>query len=176
MLSLIRKRLFFCFCANYRKKPGALIDFRLRPISTRVFLKGFTLVEILVVTVIFSLIILGMLSVFDAGNRHVIHTRERITSSELGKLFIDRLQLGVNWSTWGLSAASNALVLGTTYCDGVGGHTQNIFCPPAAQRTINNRTFSATYVTTAIADSTASDANDNLRRVTTTINWTEPSP
>jgi len=136
--------------------------------------KGFSLVEIIVATVILSLIILGMLSVFLAGNKHVIHTRERMTSAELGKLFIDPLQMDVSWNIWSLGAAGNALAPGTTYCDGVVGHTQNKNCPPVAQRRVNNRVFSATYVTTAVADSSV-DPNDNLRRVTSTIAWTEPS-
>ena len=137
--------------------------------------KGFTLVEIIVATIIIALVILGMMSVFLAGNKHVIHARERMTSAEIGKLFIDPLQLDVNWSIWTLGAAGNALAIGTTYCDGDVTHTQNKNCPPAGQRTINNRTFTSTYVTSAIPDGNA-DHNDNVRRVTTTINWTEPSP
>ena len=141
----------------------------------RKFKNGFTLVEVIVATVILSLIILGMLSVFLAGNKHIIHTRERMTSAELGKLFIDPLAVDVNWNTWAMGAAGNALAEGTSYCDSVVGHTQNKNCPPAAQRILNNRGFTATYITSRNPDSTAGDNSDNLRRVTTTINWTEPS-
>jgi prepilin-type N-terminal cleavage/methylation domain-containing protein len=73
---------------------------------------GFTLVEIMVATVILSLVILGMVSVFVAGKRHVISARDRMTGSEISKLFIDPLQMYVRQDTWG--AAGNALNSGTT--------------------------------------------------------------
>lgn len=136
---------------------------------------GFSLVEIIVASVIFALVVVGLMSVFVAGSKHIIHARERMTSAEVGKLFIDPLQTDVNQSTWTLGQASNALTIGTTYCDSDAGHTQNKNCPPAAQRVVNNREFSATY---AIADATTDTAlaNTDLRRVTTTITWNEPSP
>lgn len=136
--------------------------------------KGFTLVEIIVATVILSLVVLGMLGVFLAGNRHVIHTRERMTSAELGKLFIDPLSVDVNNNIWLLGSAGNALAIGTTYCDSVVGHTQNRNCPPVAQRRVNNRVFTARYITDALTDNTPS-LDDNVRRVVTRIDWTEPS-
>ena len=166
-MPVIIKRLFFI--PPKAKDQGC---FRIAPWDLS--LAGFTLVEIIVATIILSLVILGMLSIFLAGNKHVIHTRERMTSAELGKLFVDPLQMDVNWSTWNSGAAGNALALGTTYCDGIVGHTQNKNCPPAAQRRVNDRPFTATYVTSLVADNTG-DANDNLRRVTTRVSWTEPS-
>lgn len=142
---------------------------------------GFTLIEIIVASVVFALVIAGLLSVFVAGSRHIIHARERMTSAELGKLFIDPLQTDVRQDTWTLGSASNALTIGTTYCDSdSGGHTQNKNCPPtAAQRTVNNREFSAAYT---IAQGGVNPGDDpaligtDLRRVTTTITWNELSP
>ncbi|MDD5465459.1 MAG: prepilin-type N-terminal cleavage/methylation domain-containing protein [Candidatus Omnitrophica bacterium] len=130
---------------------------------------GFTLVEIIVASVVFALVIAGLLSVFVAGSRHIIHVRERITSAELGKLFIDPLQTDVRQDTWTLGQASNALTLGTTYCDSVGGHTQNKDCPAPAERKVNNRDFSAKYVIENVSGT-------DLRLVTTTISWDELSP
>jgi len=130
---------------------------------------GFSLIEIIMAAVVFALVIVGLLSVFVAGTRHIIHARERLTSVELGKLFIDPLQLDVRQDTWWLGQASNALTLGTTYCDSVGGHTQNKNCPTAAQRKVNNRDFAAQYVTEVVPGT-------DLRLVTTTITWNEPSP
>lgn len=140
---------------------------------------GFTLVEIIVASLVFALTIAGLLSVFVAGSRHIIHARERITSAELGKLFIDPLQVDVRQDTWTLGQASNALTPGTTYCDSVGGHTQNKNCPPAAQRTVNNREFWAAYT---IAQGGVNPGDDpaligtDLRRVTATITWNESFP
>jgi prepilin-type N-terminal cleavage/methylation domain-containing protein len=128
---------------------------------------GFTLMEIMVAAVLFSLVIVGLLSVFITGNKQVIHARERMVSSELSKLFVDPMQAHVRQDTWGL--AGNALLSGITYCDSVGGHTQNPICPSTpAERKINNRDFTATYTTTNVTGT-------DLQRVTTTITWNEPS-
>ncbi|MHB8154863.1 MAG: type IV pilus modification PilV family protein, partial [Candidatus Omnitrophota bacterium] len=46
---------------------------------------GFSLVEVIIAAVIFSLVMLGLSSVFIAGNKHTIHARERMTSAEIAK-------------------------------------------------------------------------------------------
>lgn len=118
---------------------------------------GFTLVEILVSSVIFALVIVGLLSVFSSGNKHLVHTRERMTSSELGKYFIDPLQMDVRKDTWDSNDLNVAA--GVTL----------------APQKINNRDFTATYT----VDDSTTDANladTDLRRVTTTVTWNEPSP
>jgi len=115
---------------------------------------GYTLVEIVVTTVILSLITLGMLGVFVSGNKQVLHTRERMTSSELGKFFIDPMQMAVRQDSWGL--AGNVLNLGTDVA------------LPNTPQTINRRSFSGTYTTTAVA-------NTDLRRVKAKITWVEPT-
>jgi prepilin-type N-terminal cleavage/methylation domain-containing protein len=141
---------------------------------------GFTLVEVVVSMVVFALVIVGILSVFVAGTKHIVHARERMTSAELGKFFIDPLQIDVRQDTWTSGQAGNALTIGTTYCDSVGGHTQNKNCPATkAERTVNNREFSAAYT---IAQGGVNPGEDpalvgtDLRLVTTTISWNEPSP
>ena len=119
---------------------------------------AFTLVEIIVASVIFALVIVGLLTVFVAGRRHIVHTRERMTASELGKFFVDPLQNFVRQDTWD----SNAL---------------DVSAAPIAlaPETINNRTFTASYT---VEDGTTDAAlvNTDLRKVTTTVIWTEPSP
>jgi Tfp pilus assembly protein PilW len=119
---------------------------------------GFTLVEIIMASVIFVLVIAGLLSVFVAGNKQIIHVRERITSAELGKLFVDPLQMDVSQATW--DQAGNKLIIGSS---------------SAATQKVNNRNFSATYT---VADATTDTAltGTDLRRVTTQITWNEPSP
>ncbi|MCX5694521.1 MAG: prepilin-type N-terminal cleavage/methylation domain-containing protein [Candidatus Omnitrophica bacterium] len=137
---------------------------------------GFTLVEVIVAMVVFALVVVGLTSVFISGGKLIMHNRERMTSGQLGKLFIDSLQKDVRQDTWASGAASNGLTLGTTYCDDDVGHAllQNINCPAASGRNINNRVFSATYVTVDGATDAALTGTD-LRRVVTTITWTEPS-
>ena len=55
--------------------------------------KGFSLVEVMVAAVIFSLLMLGMFSVFVSASKHITHARERMSSSRLGEFFIDPLQI-----------------------------------------------------------------------------------
>jgi prepilin-type N-terminal cleavage/methylation domain-containing protein len=109
---------------------------------------GFTLVEIIVAAALFGLVIVGLLSVFVAGAKHMVHARERMVGVQLGKLFIDPLQLYVREDTWDNTA--NQLKLGDT---------------SATDQRVNNRQFSAAYHIT--------DVGGSLRRVTTHISWTE---
>lgn len=113
--------------------------------------KGFSLVEIIVAMLLLSIVMLGLAGVFVAGKRHIMHSRERISSLELGKLFIDPLQNDVRQDTWG----SNGLNVATSVVS------------PGSPQTINKTSFSATYTTTTVGT--------DLRRVTTTVLWVEPS-
>ena len=108
-----------------------------------------TLFEIIVATVIFSLVMAGMVSVFVAGKRHVMHARDRMTSSEMGKLFLEPLQMFVSQETW--EDSGNPLYGGTT---------------TGAPVKVNNVNFTPTY---DVSDVGSTD----LRRVVSTVNWTE---
>lgn len=108
--------------------------------------KGFTLVEILVSTAIFSMVMLGMISVFTAAKGRLIHARQRMTSSQLGKFFIDPLQADVRFEDW----ATGIFAAGKT---------------PETEK-INNTDFTATYAITDVSGT-------SLKRVATTISWTE---
>jgi len=105
---------------------------------------GFSLVEIIVATIVLSLTILGLLGVFVAGNNWVIHFRERSTSAELGKFFVDPLQMDVRQDTWGPNPLSR----------------------PTTTQTINGKIFTAEYTPSNVPGTV-------LRKVSTTINWTE---
>ncbi|MDD5281582.1 MAG: hypothetical protein PHC37_04635 [Candidatus Omnitrophica bacterium] len=126
-----------------------------------------TLFEVIISTVIFSLVMAGMVGVFVAGKRHVLHARERMTGGEMGRLFLEPLQLAVRQDNW--DTASNALrVVGsnyTTYCDSIVGHTQNPACP--SERKVNNITYTAEYNVSYPTGTT------NLRRVTAKVGWVE---
>lgn len=118
------------------------------------FKKGFSLVEIIVAMLLLSVIMVGLAGVFVAGKRHIIHSRERISSLELGKLFIDPLQDQVRQDTWDQS--------------GNGLNIASSLASPGSPQTINKTEFSSTYTTTAVVTT-------DLRRVTTTVHWVEPS-
>lgn len=115
--------------------------------------RSFTLIEVMVAVVIFALVIVGLSSVFIAGNKHIIHTRERVASVELGKFFMDPLQVYVRQDTWDSAALNNELRLGTR---------------AGVSQTINNRVFTESHAVSAVAGT-------NLRRVISTISWTEPT-
>ena len=125
-----------------------------------------TLFEVIISTLIFALVMSGMASVFVAGKRHVVHSRERITSGEMGKLFLEPLQLHVRQNDW--DTAANALrIVGsnyTTYCDADGGHTQNPACP--SERSVNNIVYTAEY-------NVSYASGTDLRRVTAKVGWIE---
>lgn len=110
---------------------------------------GFSLIEVLVATVIFGLIILGLVSVFVAGKRHVLNARERMIGAQLGKFFVDPLQMDVRQDNWG--QAANIFTAGGS----------------AGPETINNTPFTATY---GVADVTGTD----VKRMLTTITWPDP--
>ena len=110
--------------------------------------KGMTLIEILVASVVFALIISGLVSVFVMSKGHNVHARARTTASQLGKFFLDPLQGDVNESSW------------ATNCVGANN------CPPATVETIDGRPYTATYNTDPVAGT-------DLRRATVTITWNE---
>ncbi|MDP2928215.1 MAG: prepilin-type N-terminal cleavage/methylation domain-containing protein, partial [Candidatus Omnitrophota bacterium] len=121
---------------------------------------GFTLVEVVVSMVVFGLVIVGLSSVFVSGGKLIMHNRERMTSAQLGKFFLDPLQADVRQDTWN----SGSLKVSDT---------------PVSLTTqkINNRDFSATY---KVADGITAPIDPaltgtDLRRVTATIIWDEHS-
>ncbi len=128
--------------------------------------KGFTLIEIIVSLVLIALTLTGLVNIFVAGKKLILHSHSRLAGGELGKVFLDPLQMQVRQDTWDL--ATNDLYPDTRYCDGVGGHTQQQNCPTQAERTLGSIEYKATYV--------ISDLSPNMRKVVTTINWNEPAP
>ncbi len=118
-------------------------------------------------TVIFAISMAGLVGVFVAGKRNILHSRERITGSEMGKFFLDPFQLYVRQDTWDTS--SNALTTGTTYCDS-SGSSQNPSCPSVgSNRSVNNVSFSSRYDVSTVSGT-------SLRKVKAKISWSEFSP
>jgi len=111
-----------------------------------------SLFEVVVATVIFSLVMAGMASVFVSGKRYILRARDRITSSEVGKLFLEPLQLAVRQDTWNSGNLS------------IGAHSCGV------SQKINNIPYTAQYQVDAV------DGIEDLRRVTVKVNWTELSP
>ena len=110
--------------------------------------KGFTLIEIIVSSVLIALMVTGLINIFVAGKRHILHSRSRISAGELGKIFLDPYMLSQDPS-------------GTSCMD--------TFSCPATSVTMNGVTYASTYDVTQLPDT-------SLFRVTANITWNEPSP
>lgn len=113
--------------------------------------RGFSLVEVLVAVVIFALLLVGLMSVAIAGNKNVIHARDRAVAAQLGRFFLDPLQGDVRLDTW--DQAGNQLRIGTS---------------AGVAQSFNNRSFAE-----ALTVTTVPNTGNDLRRVVTSITWTE---
>ncbi|MDD4940003.1 MAG: hypothetical protein PHE18_03840 [Candidatus Omnitrophica bacterium] len=110
--------------------------------------QALTLTEILVASLIMSLVTLGLSGVFLAGRKHLLGTRTRVQSVELGRFFLAPLQMDVRQDLWG----SNCLSAGSG-------------CPGAQE--IDGMTFTPTY------ERTPGFAATSLIKVRLRISWTE---
>jgi len=126
--------------------------------NSLVYLKGFTLLEILVSTVILALVMTGLAYVFLAGRTHLKHARSRIQAAELGRFFLAPLQMFVT-ATEHPSGAQNGWNQANNCLTGGAG------CPGA--QTIGATTYTPTYSFTPITGTT-------LQKVKVTISWPEP--
>lgn len=135
--------------------------------------KAVSLLEILISSVIIASVMLGIGNLFVASRRHILHSRMRMAGGELGKLFVDPLQMHVRQDNW--DQAGNALTATGSglfrYCDSDAGHTQQplTFCPSQADRTLNGIEYSVRY------EIIQHPQNANMRRVVATISWNEPT-
>ena len=115
--------------------------------------KGFTLVEILVATILLALTVGGIANVFVASKRYIMHARLRMSGGEMGKYFLDPLQMNVRqdqWDTAEANAAANCL-----------NSTPSAGCPAAQAG------YTPGYTVTDVA------GTGGLRRVQLQVNWTE---
>ncbi len=116
--------------------------------------KGLSLVEIIVSTVILSIVVAALAGLFVMGKRYILHSRSRLTSGQMVRYFLDPLQMDVNQSQWGsncLSDPSGCTASALDFGDGV--------------------TYTPTFKTGDITIT-----GGGLRYVNLTINWTEISP
>ncbi len=137
--------------------------------------KALTLAEIIISTVILSIVMLGLTNLFVSSKRYIALARARMTGGELGRVFIDPLQMYVRQDTW--DDAGNALYDGgagvITYCDSDPSTDENAVCSSMAvsERTFDRREYIANY---NITSNDFSGNTDTMRKVRTTINWNEP--
>ncbi|MDO8662298.1 MAG: hypothetical protein Q7K98_03655 [Candidatus Omnitrophota bacterium] len=113
--------------------------------------KALSLLEIIISTVILSLVITGLVNVFVAGKQYIQHSRLRMAGGEIGKFFLDPLQQYVRQDTWDASCFGTNKVIAN--------------CP--------NVPSTSNPYTTAYSISDLS-ADTNIKKVKVTITW--PSP
>lgn len=112
---------------------------------------AFTLLEVLVSTVVLAVVIAGIANVFLSGKRYILHSRARMAGGELGRFFLDPLQTDVRQDQWG----SNCLSAQTG-------------CPGA--QTVEGLSYAPNY------NITNNSPVANVNRVKVNIIWNEPSP
>jgi len=154
--------------------------------------------EIFVSAIILALIMVGMVNIFISGKRYVLHSRARMTGGEIGKIFIDPLQLYVHQTqsdpanssldAWDAPDNTNNLLsihnqstptAPNLYCGENPDSTTNLTpqwqdpnqtCSNATRRQLNNITYWAEYTIGAPIANTP-----DLRKVKVEILWNEPS-
>ena len=116
------------------------------------FTSGLTLVEIIVSVVILALVMAGLVNVYISTKRYILHSRARMTGGELGKAFLDPLQMDVRQDQWGNNCLSG----------------NNSACPGAQSVGSPTITYTPTYTITPLGNGT------NLTKVVLNITWNEP--
>ncbi|MDD5568367.1 MAG: prepilin-type N-terminal cleavage/methylation domain-containing protein [Candidatus Omnitrophica bacterium] len=69
--------------------------------------KALSLLEIIISMVILALVIAGIVNVFVAAKSFIQRSRYRTTGGELGKIFLDPLQVYIRQDTWAGSNCFN---------------------------------------------------------------------
>jgi len=124
----------------------------------RKYLTGLTLIEIIVSTVLVALVLTGVANLYVVGKRYITHSRARMTGGEVGKLFLDPLQMQVRQDGW----SSNCLGSGAG-------------CP--GYQDVGPIRYTPAYsIDNVVIGNCAGTAADPCpRRVRLTISWSEPA-
>lgn len=118
--------------------------------------KGFTLLEIIVATMIFAAVISGLTATFISTKRHLLHTKSNIQAAEIARGQLDMLNAYVRQDTW--DTAANSLTAGRYPSSG-----------NYSVAAMDNSNVSYEY------NYTVRDMDINeLRRVDITVTWNEP--
>ncbi|MDD4894769.1 MAG: prepilin-type N-terminal cleavage/methylation domain-containing protein [Candidatus Omnitrophica bacterium] len=119
-----------------------------KKLSNNNYLTGFTLIEVLVSALLLALVTTGLVYVFFAAKKHIMHARSRMQVAELSRFFLTPFQNQVRQDQWG----SNCLGAG-------------VDCTVEAQ-VIDNVTYTPSYDPGDVAGTA-------LRKIKVTINWSE---
>jgi Tfp pilus assembly protein PilW len=118
---------------------------------------GLTLLEIIIAILILALVMAGLVNLFISGKRWILHSRARMTGAELGRVFLDPLQMQVRQSDWGNSSTNQLFALSWSVPELEGGLV-----------------YDSIYSASSVLDPGGNDTG--LRRVNTSITWTDVEP
>ncbi|MDD5730535.1 MAG: hypothetical protein PHN57_05355 [Candidatus Omnitrophica bacterium] len=116
--------------------------------------KAQTLMEVLTASILLLLVSYGLAGLFLASHRHIIRSHFRLAAAEMGKVYLDPLQMDVRQDIVANPAAASCLK------SGVG-------CPLA--QTLDNVAYTNTYVRSLLP---LSDGQ-NVTKVILTVVWAE---
>ena len=120
---------------------------------------GLTLMEIIVSVLLVALVFMGLANLFVVGRRYIMHARSRMAGGELGKVFLDPLQMDVRQDEWGDTDyvdPDNRLRLGTR----------------ESNAQIGGISYNAAYNVTGFPEL---PATSQMRRVRVDLQWVEPA-
>ena len=130
---------------------------------------GFTLMEILVSTLLIALTLLGLSNLFVAGKTHIQYSRTKMTGGELGKVFLDPLQMDVTQGERSLAAQN-----GWGQINNCLSSNPTTNCP--TQQSMDNVTYTSAYIIDNVVVGNCVATNSCLRRVQLTVIWPEAQP
>lgn len=107
--------------------------------------------------VILAVTMAGLVNVFVSGKRWLMHERARTTGGELGKLYIDPLQLDVRQDSWN-NAANTLTITGTQP-------------RPGNAQQLGALNYGVNYTVTNVTNQTG--INTGIRKVVSNITWDE---
>ena len=116
---------------------------------------GLSLLEIMISVLILAITLASLANVFVSGKRYILHARSRIRAAEMGKFFLEPLQMQVNQGAWATNPLGQAS--GTPLSAGPGF-------------TLDTIPYSGNYTISSVPNNTA------LRKVVLTVSWTENAP
>ena len=116
--------------------------------------RGFTVVEIIVASLIFSITAIGIFSTLAAIRKPSAESQRRVTAAYFGKQVLDDLRAQIDAINWQ---------------EGSGGPLDPTISHPPYTSNIDGITYTGTYAVEP-------DPNGSLaRRISLTVSWTEPN-
>ncbi|MCX5707170.1 MAG: hypothetical protein NTW13_05940 [Candidatus Omnitrophica bacterium] len=126
--------------------------------------KALSLLEVIVATIILAITMLGLVNLFISGKRLTLHAHYRMSAGELGKFFLEPLQLQV------IGQLNSCL----------SGNGKNPACPTADSGTQSSKdpnskiNYGSDYTITSLIDDHGNPLG--LRKVKLEVKWDERAP